>query len=67
MTTRRHFLKSSSVGGGAMLFAPFLKGLELHAAGAEAAFPKRFVFIVKASGMDPYNLCLLYTSDAADE
>ena len=39
-----------------MLFAPFLKGLEMHAAGAEAAFPKRFVFIVKASGMDPYNL-----------
>ena len=39
-----------------MLFAPFLKSVAAHAAGAEAALPKRFVFIVKASGMDPYNL-----------
>ena len=56
MTTRRHFLKSSSVGSGAVLFGPFLKSVGVHAAGAESSLPKRFVFIVKASGIDPYNL-----------
>ena len=56
MSSRRNFLKSSSAGGGALLFAPFLKSVGVHAAGAESALPKRFVFIVKASGIDPYNL-----------
>lgn len=53
ITSRRHFLKASSLGSGAVLFAPFLKSA---AAGVESALPKRFVFIVKASGIDPYNL-----------
>lgn len=56
MNSRRHFLKSSSLGSGAVLFAPFLKSLAAHAAGEEAALPKRFVFIMKASGLDPHNL-----------
>ena len=56
MTDRRHFLKSTSLGSGAALFAPFLKSVNAHAAGIESALPKRFVFIVKASGIDPYNL-----------
>jgi hypothetical protein len=51
MNTRRDFLKSSSFGG-AILFAPFLKSVAAHATGTEAAFPKLFVFIVKASGME---------------
>jgi len=36
--------------------APFLHSLRTHAAGNAAAFPKRFVFVVKSSGIDKYNL-----------
>ena len=56
MSTRRHFLESTALGSGAALFSPFLASVSAHAAGAESALPKRFVFIVKASGIDPYNL-----------
>lgn len=56
MTSRRHFLKSSSLGSGALLFTPFLKSVAAQVAGKEEGLPKRFVFIVKASGIDPYNL-----------
>ncbi|MEJ6641751.1 MAG: DUF1552 domain-containing protein [Akkermansiaceae bacterium] len=56
MNSRRHFLKSTSLGSGALLFAPILNGIRAHAAGLETALPKRYVFIVKASGIDPYNL-----------
>ena len=56
MNSRRHFLKSTSLGSGALLFAPILKGLRAHSAGLESALPRRYVFIVKASGIDPYNL-----------
>ena len=54
--TRRHFFKTTSLGSGAFLFAPFLNGLAAHAAGDAKAFPKRYVFVVKASGIDPFNL-----------
>jgi len=36
--------------------APFLHSLRVHAAGNAAVFPKRFVFVVKSSGIDKYNL-----------
>ena len=36
--------------------APFLHSLRTHAAGNAVAFPKRFVFVVKSSGIDKYNL-----------
>jgi len=36
--------------------APFLHSLRVHADGNAAAFPKRFVFVVKSSGIDKYNL-----------
>lgn len=36
--------------------APFLESMRVHAAGNEAALPKRFVFVVKSSGIDKFNL-----------
>jgi hypothetical protein len=54
--SRRHFLRATSLGSGAALFTPFLNSLPAHAAGNASALPKRFVFVVKASGIDPFNL-----------
>ena len=36
--------------------APFLHSVRVHGAGKEAALPKRFVFVVKSSGIDKFNL-----------
>ena len=36
--------------------APFLRSLQVHANGKEEALPKRFVFVVKSSGIDKHNL-----------
>ena len=36
--------------------APFLQSIKVHAAGDAAALPKRFVFVVKSSGIDKFNL-----------
>ena len=36
--------------------APFLQSVRVHGAGKEAALPKRFVFVVKSSGIDKFNL-----------
>lgn len=55
-TTRRQFLSSTSFGSSAAIFAPFLRGVSALAKGDPRALPKRFVFIVKASGIDPSNL-----------
>ena len=52
--SRRDILKGVSLGAAAGLFAPFFKQLELHAEGKE--LPKRFVFVMKASGIDRANL-----------
>ena len=56
MIDRRLWLKTTSLGAGSVLFAPFLKSLEAHATGNWELLPKRFVFIVKASGLDKFNL-----------
>ena len=53
---RREFLQGLSLGGGAIAMAPFLESLRLQAAGDAAALPKRFVFVVKSSGLDKFNL-----------
>ncbi len=53
---RRQFLRDLSLGGSSLAMAPFLHSLRVHAAGNPAAFPKRFVFVVKSSGIDKYNL-----------
>lgn len=53
---RRKFLQGISLGGASLAMAPFLQSVQVHAAGNEAALPKRFVFVVKSSGIDRYNL-----------
>ena len=53
---RRQFLRDLSLGGCSLAMAPFLHSLRVHAAGDETAFPKRFVFVVKSSGIDKFNL-----------
>ncbi|MGY8643521.1 MAG: DUF1552 domain-containing protein [Verrucomicrobiales bacterium] len=55
-TKRRQFLRNLSLGGSSLAMAPFLHSLRVHAAGDEAALPKRFVFVVKSSGIDKFNL-----------
>lgn len=54
--SRRDLLRSFSVGASAALFTPFLKSVVAHAEGDSSALPRRFVFVVKASGLDPHNL-----------
>jgi hypothetical protein len=51
--TRRHTLKSLSLGAGSFLLTPFLNQVQLQAAGNASALPKRFVFVVKSSGIVP--------------
>ena len=53
---RRQFLRDLSLGGCSLAMAPFLQSLRVHAAGKAGAFPKRFVFVVKSSGIDKFNL-----------
>lgn len=50
---RREILRGVSLGSGAVLFSPLLRKL---AAADSAELPKRFVFIVKSSGIDNANL-----------
>ncbi len=56
ITKRRQFLRDLSFGGSSLAMAPFLNSVRVHAAGDEAALPKRFVFVVKSSGIDKFNL-----------
>ena len=51
--TRRHALKNLSLGAGSFLLSPFLRQVELQAAGSSNALPNRFVFVVKSSGIIP--------------
>ena len=53
---RRQFLRNFSLGGSSLAMAPFLQSVRVHAAGDESALPKRFVFVVKSSGIDKFNL-----------
>ncbi|MFT5468574.1 MAG: hypothetical protein ACI8UO_003684 [Verrucomicrobiales bacterium] len=55
-SSRRNALKSISYGSASLALAPFLRSVAVHAAGDEAALPKRFVFVVKSSGIDRENL-----------
>lgn len=49
---RRTFPKGLSLGSGATVLSPILHNLGLQAAGADRkAFPQRFVFVVKSSGI----------------
>lgn len=53
---RRHFLKNVSLGGASLAMAPFLRSVRAEGTGDPANLPKRFVFVVKSSGIDKYNL-----------
>ncbi|MDB4711212.1 DUF1552 domain-containing protein [Verrucomicrobiales bacterium] len=53
---RRNFLRTLSLGSSSLAMVPFLQSVRVHAAGDEAALPKRFVFVVKSSGIDKFNL-----------
>ena len=53
---RRHFLRDVTLGGSSLAMAPFLQTVRVHASGKESLLPKRFVFVVKSSGIDKFNL-----------
>lgn len=51
MTTRRSILKGLTLGAGSLALAPFLNHMEMLFAGDAPQLPKRFVFVVKGSGL----------------
>lgn len=51
--TRRDTLKSLSLGAGSFLLTPFLNQVQVQADGDVHALPRRFVFVVKSSGITP--------------
>lgn len=55
--SRRHFLKGLTLGSGSILLTPMLGRFHAEAAGiGPEALPKRFVFVVKSSGIIPDRL-----------
>ncbi|MDA7914682.1 DUF1552 domain-containing protein [bacterium] len=54
--SRRQVMKDLSVGGLSLGMASCLRSIQAHAAGNEETLPKRFVFVVKSSGIDKFNL-----------
>lgn len=54
--TRRDYMSGLSLGAGAIAFSPFLRSVAAHAVGDATRMPKRFVFVIKASGLDRRNL-----------
>jgi hypothetical protein len=55
-TNRRTLLKTAAAAGVSPLLLPFLQRVQAEAAGAERALPKRFLFVVKCSGLTPAEL-----------
>lgn len=53
LKTRRHFIKQLSLGSGSVLLNPLAHQLAAEAAGTNSAFPQRFVFLIKSSGLTP--------------
>jgi hypothetical protein len=51
--TRREFAKGLGLGAGSFALSPLLHQMEAHAAGRAEGFPRRFVFVVKSSGLTP--------------
>ena len=54
--SRRDVLRHASFGSVAAAFGPLLSSVAAHAAGNPMGLPRRFVFIIKASGIDKPNL-----------
>ena len=53
MTNRRNFTKGITLGASGAVLMPLLRQMEAHAAGRSDGFPKRFVFVIKSSGITP--------------
>ena len=53
ISSRRKFTKGMILGASSAALAPLLRQMEAHAAGNAKGFPKRFVFVVKSSGITP--------------
>ncbi len=65
MIDRRHFLKSTALGSGAMALAPSFNQLFADAQGPNAGqIPKRFIFIRKSSGLRPLECAPVDFTDA---
>jgi hypothetical protein len=56
LLTRRRAIQDLSIGGMSLAMASCLRSIQAHAAGNEETLPKRFVFVVKSSGIDKFNL-----------
>lgn len=55
-SNRRSFLKSLSLGSGALVLQPILERLEACADGAAEGLPRRVVFVVEANGLFPHHV-----------
>ncbi|MFM8271947.1 MAG: DUF1552 domain-containing protein, partial [Gemmata sp.] len=51
--SRRRFLRGVTFGAGGIALAPLVRQMEAHAAGRASALPRRFVFVIKSSGLTP--------------
>lgn len=49
--TRRHFTQGMALGAGGLAMAPLLRQMEACAEGRSQDIPKRFVFVIKSSGL----------------
>ena len=54
--TRRRAIQDLSFGGMSLAMASCLRSIQAHAVADEETLPKRFVFVVKSSGIDKFNL-----------
>lgn len=54
--SRRQMLQGLAYGSASYMFAPFMRSVQAHAAGRPDLLPKRFVFVVKSSGIEKFNL-----------
>tara|TARA_B110000438_G_C15765088_1_gene629177 strand:+ start:58 stop:1449 length:1392 start_codon:yes stop_codon:yes gene_type:complete len=50
---RQKFIRGMALGTGSVAMTPLLEQMEAHAAGRSDGFPRRFVFVVKSSGLTP--------------
>lgn len=54
--SRRRVIQDLSLGGLSLGMASCLRSIQAHASATESTLPKRFVFVVKSSGVDKFNL-----------
>lgn len=54
--SRRQMMQGLAYGSASLAFAPFMRSVQAHASGNAQMLPKRFVFVVKSSGVEKFNL-----------